>query len=139
MGEMSAALDLRFALFQRLATAPAITALVPSGNIFDRAGRPERFPCIVLGEAQEVAEDDTFERRHVRLYASLHVLSREPGTTHTKAIVGAIRNAVHGFLPALDYGRCVDLRYDGARFLRDPDGETSHAVVTIEALVETGP
>ncbi len=133
---MSAALDLQTALYARLTGSPAVTATIPAANIFDRADRPERMPCIVIGEGQEVADDLTFERRHTRVFATLHVWSREPGTAHVKQVAGAIREALNGFLPALDHGRCLDLRFDGARFLRDPDGETAHAVVTIEALIE---
>jgi hypothetical protein len=32
--------------------------------------------------------------------------------------------------------RLVDLRFEAARFMRDPDGVTAHGVVTLEATVE---
>lgn len=134
---MNAAYALQIALRTRLTADPAFSALIPSANVIDSHGLPERFPCAILGEDQEVGEDLTFERRHVRVFQTLHVWHREPGLAHAKQVAGAIRAAIRGELPALENGaRLVDLRFEGARFLRDPGGALSHGVVTLEALVE---
>jgi hypothetical protein len=37
----------------------------------------------------------------------------------------------------LDAGRLIDLRFESARFIRDPDG-LSHGIVTLEVLIEEG-
>jgi len=52
-------------------------------------------------------------------------------------ICAAIRAAVA--VGRLDLGtgfHCADLRVSSMRQMRDPDGETSHGVVTVEALVK---
>lgn len=132
------ALALQKAMGARLAGSSAVTDLVPAGNIVDAHGRPARFPSIILGDGQEVAADLTFERRHVTVFVDLHVWDRSPSFTSTKAIAGAIRAALHDaeLVLVLDEGRLLDLNHAGTRYLRDPDGQTAHAVVTIEALVE---
>lgn len=130
------ALALQKAVGARLAGFPAVTDLVPPANIVDAHGRPARFPSVILGDGQEVAADLTFERRHVKVFVDLHVWDRSPSFTSTKAIAGAIRAALHGADLVLDEDRFLDLKHAGTRYLRDPDGQTAHAVVTIEALVE---
>lgn len=136
---MSAALALRRALRARLTGTPAVTALVPASAILDSHQRPAPDPAIILGEDQEV-EDGGVARGRVRVFATLHLWRREPSLEGVTAIAGAIRSAVHGGRLVLGSGwSCADARVSGARFLRDPDGETSHGVVTVEALLEELP
>lgn len=130
------ALALQKAIRGRLTAFPAVTALVSPANVVDRHGAPSAFPAIVLGEDQEVDAEVSFERRHVTVYATLHVWDRSPTSVTVKAIAEAIRKAVHGADLALDGARLLDLKHAGSRYLRDPDGKTAHAVVTIEALIE---
>lgn len=137
---MSAALALQKAVRTRLTSYAPVTALVPVDHILDRNARPEVFPAIVIGEDQEIAEDVTLTRHHLRVFATLHLWHREPGLTTVKAIAGAIRDAVRAGFPELDTPyRRVDIRFDNARFLRDPDGITAHGIVTLEALIEDTP
>jgi hypothetical protein len=135
---MSAGLALQKAIRGRLVGSPALVALVPAANIVDRHGRPSAFPSVIMGEDQEVDAEITFERRHIRVFVTLHVWDRSPNLVSIKAIAGAIRSAVHGVDLALDEGRLLDLKATGARYLRDPDGLTAHGVVTLEALIEEG-
>lgn len=137
---MSAALALQRALRSRLVATPAVTALVPATAILDRNQRPAPSPSIVLGEAQEVDEESDLMRRRVRVYHTAHVWKREPSLEGVTAICGAIRAAVHAGRLLLETGlHCADVRVSGMRTMRDPDGETSHGVVTIEAIVEEAP
>lgn len=129
------AVALQKALRARLATFPAVTALVPPANIGDRHGRPAAFPSIVMGEDQEIDAEVTLERRHVRVFVTLHTWDRSPALVTVKTITAAIAAAIRPDL-MLDLGRLVDLRLSGARYMRDPDGLTAHGVVTLEALVE---
>lgn len=132
---MSADLALQKAVRARLVTTSAVTALVPAANILDRNARPAPDPSIVLGEGQAV-EGDRIDRSDQRLYLTLHVWKRETGLTGVKAIAGAIRAAViSAKMSDLDGYQFGDCRVTDARYLRDPDGETAHAVVTVEAHV----
>jgi hypothetical protein len=132
---MSADLAFQKVVRVRLVTDSAVTALVPSSSILDRNERPVPMPSIIIGEGQAV-EGDRLDRRDQRLFMDLHVWVRETGLTGAKAIAGAIRTSLHGpHLAPTDGYQFGDCRVSSVRYLRDPDGEASHAVVTLEALV----
>lgn len=130
---MSAALAVQIAVRNRLLAASAVTVLVPADNIVDRHSRPPLDPCINLGEGQE-AEGDRIDRSDRRVFLDLHVWKKEPGLEGVKAVAGAIRAAVYGSRLAASGYHFGDCRVS-SRYLRDPDGETAHGVVTVEALV----
>lgn len=132
---MSADLAVQKALRARLVSTAAVTALVPAASILDRHARPAPDPSIILGEGQTIEGDD-LARLQQRVVLDLHAWKKEPSLAGVKAIAGAVRAALHSGRLVLDAGfHCGDLRVSHMRYLRDPDGETSHAVVTVEALV----
>lgn len=132
---MSADLALQKAIVSRLKGAAAITALVPADNILDRHGLPTISPSIILGESQ-VVEGEDIARQQQRIYFTLHVWKREPGFRGAKEIAGLVRSTLNTPRLALEAGfHLADGRVTQTRFLRDPDHETSHGVVTFEALV----
>lgn len=134
---MSAELALQKAIRARLVSLSDILTLVPAANILDRNERPNPRPSIVIGEGQSVDEGDSIARTLTRVYLDLHVWVEELSTETSKRIAGAIRNAVHhGKFPSSDGFHFADCRVRGSRFMRDPDGKTSHAIVTIDALVQ---
>lgn len=130
---MSADLALQKAVRARLVATMEVTALVPAANILDRNARPAPDPSIVLGEGQAL-EGDRIDRSDQRLVLTLHVW-KEPGLTGAKAIAGTIRAALKSVnltnLTGYHFGDC---HVTDTRYLRDPDGETAHAVVTVEAI-----
>ncbi|AQZ50529.1 DUF3168 domain-containing protein [Martelella mediterranea] len=133
---MSADLALQKAIRDRLASSPAMTALVPAANILDRNARPAPDPSIVIGEGQSV-DDGAIGRDRMRIYMDLHIWKREEGLEGAKLIAWSIRVMLANWRPALATGfHCVDCFYSGDRFLRDPGGNFSHGIVNIEALVE---
>lgn len=127
------------ALRARLVATAAVTALVPAANILDRNQRPAPDPSIILGEDQVIESGITLKRDFVRVVSTLHLWKKEPSTAGVKAISGAIRRAL-GRITRLDLAdadfACSDCRITSTRFLRDPDGETSHGIVVIESLVQ---
>ncbi len=134
---MSAELSLQKAIRNRLSSIGDVVSLVPAASILDRNERPNPRPSIVIGEAQSVDEGLSVARTLTRVYLDLHVWVEEPSTEISKRIAGAVRKAIHGASLQLDPGfHCADCRVRGSRFLRDPDGKTSHAVVTVDALVQ---
>lgn len=134
---MSAELALQKAIRARLVASGQVVQTVPAANILDRNERPNPRPSIVIGEGQSVDEGDSIARTLTRVYMDLHVWVEEPSTEISKRIAGAIRKAVNGlrFQP-VDGFHFADCRVRGSRFIRDPDGKTSHAIVTIDALVQ---
>lgn len=132
---MSASLALQKALRLRLVATSAVTDLVPAAAILDRNARPNPDPAIIIGEDQ-TTDESRIARNVVRVYSTLHIWKKEPGLVGVKAIAGAIGSAIKPSRLVLETGyHCGDCYVSGERFLRDPDGETSHAIVTIETLV----
>ncbi len=131
---MSASLACQKAIRAALVGDAGVTALVPAASILDRNARPNPDPSIIIGEDQEV-DEDRIARDVLRIYSTVHVWKRETGLVGVKQIAGAIRKAL-----TVRPERTVDGWYiaecyvAGSRFLRDPDGETAHGVVTIESL-----
>ena len=128
------------ALRARLVANAAVTALVPATNILDHNQRPALDPSIVLGEDQVVDQNNlTIRRDYVRVYPTIHIWKKEPSLQGVKAISGGIRRAI-GRLQPLELGDpdfvCSDCVIENARFLRDPDGEHSHGVLTLNVLVQ---
>lgn len=125
------------AIRTRLVATPAVTALVPAAHVLDVNQRPAPDPSIILGESQAVDEGASIARRVVRVYHTAHVWKREPSLEGVKVICGAIRAAIHAGRLDLRPGlHCADVRVSSMRQIRDPDGETSHGIVTVEALVQ---
>jgi hypothetical protein len=128
--------DLQKAVRARLLASADLMALVPADNLLDSNGRPERVPCINIGEAQTV-----YGRFTSTTHATLHVWVQEPGLVTAKAIVGAIIPAlridaqIEGVL-ILDDFICHDLAVTQTRFLRDPHGSYSHGIVSVAGIMK---
>lgn len=134
---MTPEIALQTAVRLRLVGWSALVVLVPASSILDRNERPAPDPSIIIGEGQSRDEGDSIARDRTTVFMDLHVWKREASTAGVKAIGGEIRKAVHSGRLDLTAGfHCVDCHVDGARFMRDPDGETSHGVVTLMAIVK---
>jgi hypothetical protein len=123
--------------FQKVARAlltadSDLVSLVPADNIVDANARPEVYPKIVLGQDQELPADGTVFGRYTNLFADIHIWVEEPGLAGAKTIAGVIRRVLRDRLWEQDGYRGIDTRFGSARFIRDPDGEHSHGIVTIE-------
>jgi hypothetical protein len=134
---MTPEIALQKAVRSRLIITPEILGFVPAANILDRNERPNPRPSIIIGEGMSRDDGDSIARNLTRVWMDLHIWIEEPSTEVSKAVAGAIRTAIRTAKPALEAGyHCVDCYVESARCLRDPDGETSHAVVTINAKVQ---
>lgn len=130
------ALDaLHNALRGQLIDTAGVTDLVPATAILDRHTLPAPDPSIIIGDHQAQPLGDVARTKQL-ITSTLHLWKREPSLAGVRAIAGVVRTAVQGNALALAAGyHCGDCRVTDMRFLRDPDGETSHGVVTIESLV----
>lgn len=90
---MEASLAVQTRIVARLRESRAVLQLVPFGNIFDRSARPERFPCVIVGEGDVVGDDDDC---HVmsEVSATLHVWAADQSFETVKLISGAVRRAI---------------------------------------------
>jgi hypothetical protein len=132
---MSASLAVQKAIRARLVGSVTVTSQVPAVHIVDSHGSPAPDPAIILGEDQEV-EGERLARDTVLVFSTLHIWKKEPSLAGVKAIAASIRSAVAGLRGAVTDGFHIGDSYvSSSRFLRDPDGVTSHGVVTVETLV----
>jgi hypothetical protein len=123
------------AVVARLRGDTAVTALVPAADIFDRSTRPEKSICVVLGEEQIVREPMTFQDNHVRVYLTLHLWHKSQDFATVKNLGDAIRKAMRARLVAMGVA-VIYFAFDSVRYMRDPDGEYVHGVVTFNSLVQ---
>lgn len=131
---MSPALALQTMIRTRLVADASVRALVSADAIADQSGRPVDLPSIVIGEDQEIPLG-TACRHATRVVSTIHVWAEGDDMLEAKAITDAMRRALR-VAPWEAEGHIVmDLRYDGARFLRDPEGDVAHAVVSLEAYM----
>lgn len=130
-------LALQKVIGQRLVSSADVLALVPADNILDATARPERMPCILLGEGQTVNR-----RFNATSYVTLHICASEAGLVTAKeigsAVVGALtfdaeveRSVLH-----LDGFVCHDLAVTNLQYMCDPSGPFSHGVVTVAGIVK---
>ncbi|MEP9348548.1 DUF3168 domain-containing protein [Xanthobacter sp. KR7-225] len=135
---MSPDLALQKALLARLAADADVLALVPAASMVDGFGIPQRFPSIVFGEGQVVREPLTLAARHRRTYATLHLWAKSMPAA--RAIGGAVTAAVESTPLVLEDGHhAISTVVREVRFLRDPDGEAAHGVLTVDCLLEVAP
>lgn len=129
MSDPSLALQVAFNLRLRAEVAAV------SGRVFDEVPQKVAFPYVELGEFQTV-DDGAQCHDGVEVFATLHVWSRAKGQVEAKTIAGAVRGAIHEaelYLGA--EWQFLEIAHQDTRYLKDPDGRTSHAVLNFRALV----
>lgn len=126
----SAALALRKAIHQRLASA----ALV-AGAIHDVPPAGVPFPYVTLGEAV-VSDWSTATEAGSEQALTLHVFSRQGGRAEAMALCAAVQEALHEAPLTLDGHRLANLRATTAEVRRDGDGRTFHGFVRFRAVTE---
>lgn len=104
-------------------------------NVFDSVPTSNPFPRITVGDGQSLADFQDC-RRGSEVFLDVHVWSRAVGYPEAKTIASETRDALDDAALVLD-GHILDLLdFDEARFLRDPDGITSHVAMSFRALTQ---
>jgi len=124
-------LALQAAIRARLVGTSAVTAIIPASSILDRNATPALDNSIVIGEGVTGLDEGIARNRHL-VVADLHVWRKEPGLVGAKQVVGAIMDAFRDGPLTVTGFHVVDLRIASSRFLRDPGGQHSHAILTLE-------
>lgn len=127
---------LQKALIERLRNDAVVIALVPALNILDHNARPVVDPSINLGTDQ--ADDAGYIARDVTtVYHDLHVWKKEAGLAGAKYIAASIIKAVKkARFEAVEGFHFADCYVSRTRFLRDPEGDFSHGIVTVTATIQ---
>lgn len=128
-------LALQAAVRARLVASSAVTSIIPAAAIVDRNATPALDHSIIIGEGMTVPDDGIARDRH-EVFADLHIWRKEPGLVGSKQVVGAIRDALNDGPLSVAGFHVVDLRIASTRFLRDREGEHSHAVLSLECRLQ---
>ncbi len=106
-----------------------------AGRVLDRVPANVVFPYIEIGDFQTV-DDGAQCHDGVEVYATLHIWSRAVGQVEAKTIAGAVRGSLHEAPLSLGSAwQFIEIAHQDTRHLKDPDGVTSHSVITFRALV----
>lgn len=136
---MEPSLDLQKAIRTRLVATSAVIAIIPASAIVDRNATPALDNSIVIGEGTTGPDDGIARNRHL-VVADVHVWRKETSLAGAKQVVGLIKDALADGPLSLEHYHIADLLIASSRFLRDPGGLHSHAILSLQArLVETAP
>jgi hypothetical protein len=107
------------------------------GRVHDRAPQNVVFPFLQIGDIQTV-EDGAGCLDATEVTVTLHVWSRAVGAVEARTLSAACRLALHEWLPDLMPSgfRCVEHMHRDSRLMADPDGVTSHGVLTFRLLID---
>lgn len=93
------------------------------------------FPFVTIGEAQHADWSTDTESGH-EVTCVIHTWSRKPGRRETKAIQGAIYDALHRAALAYDDVDFIDCQFVGSESFLDADGLTRHGVQQFRILID---
>lgn len=122
---------------QKVAVA-ALKAALPevSGRVFDAVPQSCSFPFCNVSEFQ-VLDDGAECIDGLEVFFNVHLWSRAEGRVEVATLAEKARKALHEAALSLDApATLVSLMHSTTRFLQDPDGQTSHAVLSFKALAE---
>ncbi|MEI9995695.1 MAG: DUF3168 domain-containing protein [Rhizomicrobium sp.] len=127
---------LQQAIFATLATDSAVLEAVGDPpRIFDAVPRGAAFPYIVIGDDRESDWSTATEPGSAHAL-TVHIWSRAAGRRETRLAAQAVIDALNGAALAIDGQTLIDLRWLEAESVRESDGETVHAQLRFQALLE---
>lgn len=132
------ALALQDAIRDKLLASATVTSLVGT-RIYDKvppSPNGPAYPYISIGPVQ-ILPDDAECIESFEVFQQIDVWSTKPGYPECKEIGGAVRRAIHRIDLALDGFALVEIEHRVTRYMRDPDGLTSHAAIEFRAMAET--
>ncbi|MEQ1956013.1 DUF3168 domain-containing protein [Mesorhizobium sp. CN2-181] len=137
---IDASYEIQIATVARLKGSAGVVELIDQ-RVYDDPPRNSdgqvtaTFPYLSFGPTQ-ILPDGWDCQNSSEVFLQLDAWSRKPGFAEVKKIAGSVRSALHKYDLPLTENALVSLEHDSTRILRDPDGKTSHAVVTFKAVVE---
>lgn len=133
---MSPDLALHKALLDHLRADAGLKALLGDpARVHDEPPEVRVYPFVTLGRA-ETRPWGGLDGEGVEHALTLVCVSRFDGSEEVKAVVAALRAALHGADLSLDGHRLVNLRVTYADVFRTPDWRPLHGVVRVRAVTE---
>lgn len=108
-----------------------------AGRVFDATPMSVQFPYVQIGHSHALP-DDAECINGATCTITLDTWSRAVGAVETRRIAAEVVAAVDDWEPNLsaDGLAVVEIRCTGSRTVDDPDGKTTHGILTIEAQTE---
>lgn len=129
-------LALQTAIRSRLVNMPAVTNLVPADHIRAGSTRPDKHPCIVMGDGTTTLHGNDYRAQSAAwVYLDLHVWTLDAGQDAAKEIAGTVAAALSKHDLQVSGGYCDHFEVKAIRHLRDPNPAYGHSVVSVEALI----
>jgi hypothetical protein len=128
-------LALQGAILSTLYADTTIAALVAK-RIYDRVPSSPTFPYLELGDDVVNAAHAECLEGSTEVFATVHAWSRGQGKVEAKQLAGAVVKALNGAALTTSGYRLVLIEHDSTRHLTDPDGLTSHSVITFHVLID---
>lgn len=131
---MSPELELQGLIVTTLKADTAVAALV-ADRVYDTVPKNTAFPYISMGPVDST-ENDAECITGLDVYVQIDVWSQAVGMPECKAIIDAVRRALHDADLSLSQNALVMIEHAQSRAMRDPDGITNHGVCEFTAVVE---
>lgn len=129
-------LALQTAIRTRLIGKDDVTALVPANHIRSGSTRPDKTPCIIIGDGNTTLHGNDYRAQSAAwVYLDLHVWTLDAGQDAAKQIAGTVAAALSKYNLPIDGGYCDHFKVTDIRHVRDPDPAYGHSVLSVEALV----
>lgn len=130
----SPSLELQGVLVTRLKADATLDALIAK-RVYDSVPADASFPYVSLGATDETSDDaDCITALSISF--QVDCWSRAVGVPQVRQISDAVRRSLHSADLTLASNALVSILHRQTRVFRDPDGLTSHAAMTFDALVE---
>lgn len=125
---------LQTAIVALLANAADVVSLV-GDHVYDDVPKAREFPCVSFGPATVLPElAEAIDAADTTL--QLDVWAREPGFVMAKRVGRAVVAALHDASTDTGAGAVQSFLLESARYVRDPDGITSHGILTFNILTD---
>ena len=130
---MSPEVELQKAVFSRLTSDLALMDIISA--VHDRVPTNPTFPYMSFGtiDGTELDASCIIQSDYTM---QLDVWSREVGRVECSTICNLAKRALHDDLPVLDVNALASFRVSSVRVMDDPDGLTTHGVITLRSRIE---
>lgn len=132
---MSASNDLQKLIYDRLVADAGVHDII-ADRVYDNPVGKDSFPFVSFGPSDVVEDDADCITGRIETI-QLDCWSRyQGGFKEVKDLTDAVKKALHHYEGELTTNALVEMTVEAIRHFRDPDGITSHGVVTVQAIVE---
>lgn len=103
---------------------------------YDRPPNNPEFPYVIISDAQILEDSDSCSPDAVEVFSDFHIYAREVGKVQAKGLAWIVRSIILAMDPNLDSWIIKLIDHQQERDMTDPDGITTHSVLTFRFLIE---